>query len=85
MITNPNFLIPKSMEPDFFYLWYFKLCIMIGQMIKVWNISKVYKLHHRPSGFKDVWIKKYDLWSFHIYISNITKYNQQNIFIIITL
>ena len=39
MITNPNFFIPKAFQPDVVDLWYSKLWVMSGQIVKVWNIK----------------------------------------------
>ena len=39
--TNSNFLIPKSKEPNFVAIWYFKLWILLSKIIKVWNIKGV--------------------------------------------
>ena len=43
------FLIPLSLQPDDVDLGYFKLWILLDQIIQVWNIKS---LHHQ--GYKDI-------------------------------
>ena len=37
--TNFNFLIPLTLQPNVVDLRYFKLWIMLNQIIQVWNIK----------------------------------------------
>jgi len=50
--TNSDFLIPIFLEPNFADLWYFKLWILLDQIIWVWNIKG---LQHRV--LKILWFK----------------------------
>ena len=37
--TNSDFLISISLQLNIVYIWYFKLWIMLDQIIKLWNIK----------------------------------------------
>ena len=39
MITNNNFRIPISLQPDFVDFWYLKLWVLLGAIVEVWNIK----------------------------------------------
>ena len=39
MNINTNFLIPISLKTDVADLWYFKLWLILGQIVKVWYIK----------------------------------------------
>ena len=53
MITNPNFWIFESVEPDAVDLWHFSYEFSLGQIVKTWTI-----IIFAPSGFKDIEIRK---------------------------
>ena len=73
--TNSDFLIPISLQPNVVDLRYFKLSILLGQKISVWNI-KVGK----PSGCTDMRIRKFEFVAktqflntkIHIYIHQVS-------------
>ena len=39
MIVNTNLRIPMSLQPHVVNLWYFKIWVMLGQVVEVWNIK----------------------------------------------
>ena len=37
--TNSNFVIPRSLQPDVVDLSYFKLWLLLAQIVQAWNIK----------------------------------------------
>ena len=59
MITDTNVRNPISLQPDGVNLWYFKIRVMLGPPVKVWNIKGL-----RRQVAQIRWLKR-DLWSLH--------------------
>ena len=53
----PQTPIPKTLPPDDVDLWYFKLLMLLGDIIKIWNIKG---LHHKFAKIKDM--ENLSLW-----------------------